>query len=101
MDKQSQDKFDEIVLKSPDSLMGTEIDFLRARRSYLSTEETKKFEGVLKVEEETVDYSTLKKDALVALVSERNIEVPETAKTKADYVSLLEEADKKVEEETV
>jgi hypothetical protein len=47
MDVESQAKFDEIVKKDPAALTPGEIDILRARRSYLTEEQTLTFASVL------------------------------------------------------
>lgn len=57
MDQLSQEKLAEIVAKEPASLTDSEIEFLRARRSYLSEEQRAVFKDVLNVESETSQES--------------------------------------------
>jgi len=47
MDEISQKTLDNIVVREPHELNKANIDFLRARRSYLSPEQLDKFEDVL------------------------------------------------------
>jgi hypothetical protein len=57
MDVESQAKFDEIVKKDPAALAPGEIDFLRARRSYLNEEQRATFASVLGVQDESATGS--------------------------------------------
>jgi len=47
MDEQSKATFDEIVAKEPAALSESDIAFLRARRSYLSSQQKEVFAEVL------------------------------------------------------
>lgn len=47
MDQTSQEYFDKIVAKDPDTLSQQEIDFLRARRSYLKKVQLEEYDKVL------------------------------------------------------
>ncbi len=47
MDQQSEQRLAEITSKEPASLTGADIEFLRARRSYLNEEQLAVFKGVL------------------------------------------------------
>jgi hypothetical protein len=50
MDKVSQEKFDRIVKTDPDGLSYEEIQFLNARRTYLTQDQRRIFASVLKKE---------------------------------------------------
>lgn len=52
MDKNSKQRFDDVVKKTPDMLTEEEKGFLRARQSYIKDADKKKFSGVLEVKEE-------------------------------------------------
>ena len=58
MDQLSQEKLAEIVAKEPASLTDSDIEFLRARRSYLSEEHRAVFKDVLSVEAEAPQESS-------------------------------------------
>jgi hypothetical protein len=47
MDKKSQELFDSIVAKAPHELIPTEIEFLKARTSYLTEAQAEKFSEAL------------------------------------------------------
>lgn len=90
MDAESQKMLEAITAKQVGSLTEGDIAILRARRSYLSEASAKAFASVL---EDKVVYSNMKNDELLALLAERKIVVPETAKKKADFIALLEADD--------
>ena len=48
MDKESRKIFDKIIAKDPELLTKNEKEFLRARSSYLTKEQTKQFASILK-----------------------------------------------------
>lgn len=97
MDKESRVILDEILAKDPQSITEGDAAILRARSYYLSNTEKERFADALHVAPEKPDYSKMKNDDLLALLTERRITVPETATKKADYITLLEEADKVIE----
>lgn len=88
-----KEAIESILRKSPTALTDGEIGALRARRCYLTPVESATFESVLVVVPEKVAYADMKNADLIALLNEREIEIPDTAKVKADYVALLEAAD--------
>lgn len=95
MDTPSKQRLDEILAKPADALGEDEVGFLRARRSYLSATDVKKFAEVLGVveekeaDEDVVDYAKMTKAQVVKVCEEREIEIP-AGSLKADIVELLE-----------
>ena len=47
MDKRSQEYFDKLTAKSPESLTDEEVAFLRARRSYLKKSQLEEYDSIL------------------------------------------------------
>ena len=47
MDKRTQEYFDKIIAKSPETLNANEIAFLRARRSYLKKAQLEEYRDIL------------------------------------------------------
>lgn len=52
MDARSQEILNKIVVKPVSELLSHEVVFLKARRSYLSPNETQKFESILVVKKQ-------------------------------------------------
>ena len=90
MDRQSQEKLAEIVLKNPDILGLEEIAFLKARKSYLSDEEIEKFSGILEETEEEKSLIDHTKAELLAMCQEKGFKIPKIVPNKAGLVELLE-----------
>lgn len=79
MDEFSQKKLDELKLKDKSLLTPDDIAFLKARSSYLTSEEV---ESLIPVDEPVVvekPLSQKNKAELLAMCAEKGIEVPEGA----------------------
>jgi hypothetical protein len=61
MDKKSQENFDRIARLEPAALSAGDIDFLRARQSYLTSDQKVKFAAALGGESEPEDAPKPKK----------------------------------------
>ena len=101
------EKLRELLEKAPfGALNSSELEFLKARASYLTEEELalvfpeeEQTEEEVEEEVEAKEYSKLTVPALKALCAERGIEIPKEAKTKAPIIALIEAADAAVEVE--
>ncbi len=102
MNTEARTRLEELLATEPSSLTAPDIEFLRARSSYLSEEQKrmlKQFDTAKKEEanedaEEAVNYSSRNKAELQDLLRERNIEFEDSAK-KEDLITLLEDSDLK------
>ena len=65
MDQRSQEYFDKILKKEPETLTEDEIGFLRARQSYLKKAQIEEYDNILnpKVKSQTSEKETVKQDA--------------------------------------
>ena len=101
MDQEAKQMLSDIIAKPIAAMSEYDKAFVRARRDYLTEAQAADLKSVLEEgaeeEEDEVDYSKLLKEDLIALCSEREIEMPEKP-TKALLIELLEEGDKKDEE---
>ena len=102
MDKRTQEYFDKLIAKSPESLTTEEIAFLRARRSYLKKAQLEEYDEILnpKVEEK----SPITRKELEVKALELGIKDPENKKLfpkNSDLASAIEAQAKPAEEQTV
>ncbi len=61
MDQESKKQFDELLRQEPGSLRQTDVDFLRARASYLTADQLSRFGEVLGLKEKTEPENPSKK----------------------------------------
>ncbi|HKQ06130.1 MAG TPA: hypothetical protein VJ464_13425 [Blastocatellia bacterium] len=91
MDEQSQKVLAEIVAKEPVSLTESEIEFLRARRSYLSEEQRAVYKEFLaELEDKAVDLNKLNREKLDALATELGLN-PAQYSNKPTLITAIQE----------
>jgi hypothetical protein len=103
MNPEARSRFEELLKTEPNSLTESDLDFLRARSSYLSEEQTKMLDKYLNAKKEeaqentpdgTPSYNSMTKAEIQDELGKRDIEYDASA-TKADLVTLLTDSDGK------
>lgn len=106
MDKRTQEYFDKLIAKSPESLTTDEIAFLRARISYFKKAQLEEYDGILnpKAEVKVEEVAPLTRKELEVKALELGIKDPENKKLypkNSDLASAIEAQAKPPTTETV
>lgn len=97
MDAQSKETFEAIVSREPFDLTEGQKSFLRARSSYLSDDQAKKFADVLKVtptedgNDDASDITKMKLDELKEEAVKRNVDISGLT-TKKEILEAIQNA---------
>ncbi len=91
MDPISQARLDALRVTDANNFTEDDAAFLRARASYLTSDEKEKFEAILKEKNEPKALSKMTVEELKALAADQNIAIDDTDK-KADIIAKLEAA---------
>jgi hypothetical protein len=92
MNEEAEKKLKELLQKGVPALNQEEIDFIRARRSYLTASEEEKYKEILEDKPPVVPEPT--RSELNEQAKELGIEEPEKMKSKAEVLKAIEEAKK-------